>query len=175
MLTKHVFFAVILGAVAAVSACGHAPPAPSAAPCTTPEPIVMTIRASTGVNPDERGQPLATTVRLYQLRETARLADASLEQILDNDRAVLADDLLSVNELTLYPGETNQPGLVRKEGAAFVALVAFFRDSAGSNWRAIAKLPPPNPQHCGADGKGVPGSALRGLAVELNENRIEVR
>ncbi len=174
MLTKYVFFAIIFGAVAGVGACGHTPP-PTATPCATPEPVMLTIRASAGVNPDDKGQPLATTVRLYQLKETARLADASLEQILDNDRAVLADDLLSVNELTLYPGEVSQPGLVRKDGATYIALVAFFRNSAGSNWRAISKLAPPNPQHCGANGKGAPGSALRGLLVDLNENRIEVR
>jgi type VI secretion system VasD/TssJ family lipoprotein len=174
MLTKPGIFAVFIGAVVGAGACGHTP-LPPPAPCTAPEPIVLAIHASAGVNPDDKGQPLATTVRVYQLKETARLADASLEQILDSDRTVLADDLLSVNELTLYPGESSQPALVRKDGAAYVALVAFFRDSVGSNWRALSKLEAPNPQHCGADGKGAPGSALRRLTVELNENRIEVR
>ncbi len=172
MLTKCLFSVVFLGATAAASGCAHAP---ASTPCTSPEPIPVTIRASAGVNPDDKGQPLATTVRVYQLKETVRLADASLEQILDDDRAVLADDVLSVNELTLYPGETNQPPLLRKEGAAYVAVVAFFRNPAGSSWRAITRLGPPDPQHCGADGKGAPGSAKRGLLVELNDNRIEVR
>ena len=58
------------------------------------EPIRVSIRASHRLNPDENGESLATTVRLYQLKDVGKLQAASLEPILDNDWAVLGDDLV---------------------------------------------------------------------------------
>ncbi len=102
----------MLLAGAALSSCAHAPP-----PCPTPEPVRVSIRASDRLNPGEGGESLATTLRLYQLKDVSKLQAASLEQILDNDRAVLGDDLVSVREITLYPGEAATPSLGRREGA----------------------------------------------------------
>ena len=74
----------------------------------------ISITASLRLNPAESGESLATTVRIYQLRDAAKLLETTLDRILDNDRAVLGEDFVAVQELTLYPGEMGgarpQPG-----------------------------------------------------------------
>lgn len=126
-------------------ACGHGP-----APCPAPEFIPVIVRAGDQLNSGEGGQALPTTIRLYQLKDTGRLSSATLEQMLENDRALLGDDLLSSQEITLYPGEAVKPILDRREGATFLAVVAFFRHPQGDGWRATSRLPPPDPFQCHA-------------------------
>jgi len=147
-----------------LAACGHAPE-----PCPAAEPIEVILRAGDRLNPGETGEALPTTVRLYQLKDIGRLTAATLEQVLDNDRSVLGEDLLWVKEITLYPGEANKTLLDRREGAAVLALVAFFRHATGSGWRAASQLPPPNPFHCHAED----GERRRPLLrFGLNDNHI---
>jgi type VI secretion system protein VasD len=135
----------------------------------------VSIGASSRLNPGDNGESLATTVRVYQLKDVSKLETASLEQILDNDRAVLADDLVSVSELTLYPGETARPSLARREGAFFLALVAFFRHPSGSGWRAESKLAPPDAQYCHAPDGGNGEAARSALRFGLVDNRVELQ
>ena len=163
---------------AASLACAHPPTpplAPTPTPCPTPEPVRVSIRASDRLNPGENGESLATTVRVYQLRDVSKLEAASLEQLLDNDRAVLADDLLSVSELTLYPGETAAPSLSRREGAVFLAMVAFFRHTSGSAWRVASKMAPPDTQYCHAPDGGNAEAARSALRFWLVDSRVELQ
>ena len=135
----------------------------------------MSIRASDRLNPGDSGESLATTVRIYQLKEVSKLEAASPEQILDNDRAVLADDLVAVSEITLYPGETARPSLSRREGAFFLAVVAFFRHPSGSAWRVASKLAPPDAQYCHAPDGGTADAARPALRFGLGDTRVELQ
>jgi type VI secretion system VasD/TssJ family lipoprotein len=159
---------VLLAGAAALS-CAHAP-----VPCPMPEPVRVSISAAARLNPSENGESLATTVRLYQLKDVSKLQAASLEQILDNDRAVLGDDLVSVKEITLYPGEAATPSLSRHEGALFFGVVAFFRHASGSEWRVASKLAPADVQYCHAPGGGDAQAARSALRFGLVESRVEL-
>ena len=163
-------FAVL--ASAALGACAHPQP-PS--PCTTPEPVRVLLTASANVNPGENGEPLATTVRVYQLKDTAKLVESSIDRLLDGDRAILGEDFVSVQELTLYPGEKAAPAMVRGEGATSLAVVAFFRRPVGPSWRAIRQLPPPNPQHCHGTPATPAALAAAQLKFTLEDSRVEMR
>ena len=166
--------AVLASALVTTGACSHTPPPPPS-PCTTPEPIRLYLAASPRLNPGENGESLATTVRIYQLKDTGKLIESSLDRILDNDRAVLGEDFVSVKELTLYPGEKAAPTLVRGEGATSLAVVAMFRRPIGPSWRAIRKLPPPDPQHC--HGKVATPAALAASQFKftLEDSRVDMR
>jgi type VI secretion system VasD/TssJ family lipoprotein len=163
--------------VAALAFCAHAPPPPPPPPppCQTPEPIRVSLRASDRLNPGDGGESLATTVRIYQLKDVSKLEAASLEQILDNDRAVLTDDLISVSELTLYPGETAKPSLSRREGAFFLAVVAFFRHPSGSAWRVASKLATPDAQYCHSPDGGPPEASRSVMRFGLVDTRVELQ
>jgi len=116
---------VLLAGAASLSCAMHR------CPVRCRNPSVVSIRAAGRLNPSESGDRLATTVRLYQLKDVSKLQAASLEQLLDNDRAVLGDDLVSVKEITLYPDEGATPAIDRRRGAPVFSLVVrvFFRPS----------------------------------------------
>jgi type VI secretion system VasD/TssJ family lipoprotein len=160
MLVKRLMS--VLGLLAAPLSCAHTP-----LPCPPLEIIHVSIRASDRLNPGESGESLVTTVRLYQLKDVSKLQAASLEQILDNDRAVLGD--------TLYPGEAATPSLSRREGAPFLALVAFFRQPAGSAWRVVSRLAAPDAGYCHAPGGGDAEAARLALRFGLVDSRIELQ
>jgi type VI secretion system VasD/TssJ family lipoprotein len=170
-------FAVLASVVGLLGACAHreARPPQGPSPCTTPEPIRLLLTASPRLNLNENGESLATTVRIYQLRDTVKLVESSIDRLLENDRAVLAEDLIDAKEVILYPGERVAPVLVRGEGAAVVAVVAMFRRPNGPSWRAIRRLPPPNPQHCHGVAATPQALAATLLRFTLEESRVEMR
>jgi predicted component of type VI protein secretion system len=56
---------VLLAGAASLS-CAHAP-----GPCPMPEPVRVSIRAASRLNPGESGESLATTARLYQFKDVS--------------------------------------------------------------------------------------------------------
>jgi type VI secretion system VasD/TssJ family lipoprotein len=166
-----------------IGGCSHSPPPPAAppAPCATPEMLRVSLQASRRLNPGERGEALATVVRLYQLKGPAKLTGASFDDLLDHDREALGEELLAVQEVTVNPSDKNEPSLARNAEATHLAAVALFRQPAGTTWRTIVKLPPPDPQHC-HPAPPPKGAAPAGAAaasdvtrIFLDENRLELR
>jgi type VI secretion system protein VasD len=168
--------ALATGFFTSSAGCSHTPPPPPT-PCTAPEPFRINVRASARLNPGEKGEALATVVRLYQLKGIAKLSGASFDDLLDHDKDTFGDDLLAQQELTINPGDQATPPAVRNPDANYLVVVALFRQPVGTNWRAVKKLPPPDPDYCHAatrDNKGQlpPDNTARFF---LDENRIELR
>jgi type VI secretion system protein VasD len=132
------------------------------------------VEAGERLNPDDTGASLATVVRLYQLKGERKLADAAFEEMLDNPKDVLAEDVVSTQELTVNPRDRIEQPLKRGEGATRVAVVALFRQPAGTSWRAIHQLPPPDPTHCHPGPGGAQKSPLRLRAI-LEDSKVEIR
>jgi type VI secretion system protein VasD len=146
--------------------CKHAPEA--APPCPEPEPLRLVLNATDRLNPSEKGEPLALAVRVYQLKGSNKISDASFGDILDNDKTILAEDFLDMKELTLQPSQQLTPPVQRAEGAQYLAVVGLFRQPAGTSWRVLYHLPTADPQHCHRKSTGV-------VQMVLSENRIELR
>jgi type VI secretion system protein VasD len=155
-----------------LASCAHAPP-PVVAPCDKPEPLRLALSASERLNPDDKGAPLATVIRLYQLKGVDKLALASFDDLLDHDHDALGDELAAVQELTINPGERVAPPLVRNPDATYLVAVALFRRPTALTWRAVKKLAAPDPQHCHIKDPAAVSRAT--IALALDENRIEVR
>jgi type VI secretion system VasD/TssJ family lipoprotein len=166
--------------------CKHNPPPPAATPastpgaaappaaCTTPEPLKIVLTASARLNLGEKGEALATVVRLYQLKGVSKLIGVGFDDLMDHDKEALGEDFLGVQEVTINPGERQEPPIVRKPDAGFLLAVALFRRPAGTTWKAIKRLNPPDPQFCQPPAKGtrvVDGT----VRLALDENRIELR
>jgi len=176
-------------ALAMTSGCSHDPPPPPQAPpppCPTPEPVHVSLQASTRLNPGEHGEALATVVRLYQLKGTAKIANASFDDLLDHDRDALGEDFLAVQEMTINPGDRVDPPIPRNPDTTTLGAVALFRLPSGTTWRAIVKLPPPDPQYCHPstkDNKDAKDSKTKNDAklidnvtrIFLDEYRLELR
>jgi type VI secretion system VasD/TssJ family lipoprotein len=170
MNKTSLIFAVL---ASATGGCAHHPQPPS--PCTTPEPVRILLTASPRLNPGDNGESMPTTVRIYQLKDTAKLVESSIDRLLDGDRGILGEDLVSVQELILYPAEKQAPAMVRGEGATSVAVVAMFRHPDGPAWRAIRKLPPPDPQHCHGTTATPAAVAASQLKFTLEGSRVDMR
>jgi type VI secretion system protein VasD len=137
----------VLGLVSAlgVYACSSAPPPQpkqAAKPCVVHSPT-LAISASEQTNAAPSGEGRPVQVRIYQLKTDLRLRNAAFEDIWQKDKEVLADDLVSVAEQTLYPGETKTVPLKTRPEAQKVAAVALFREPQGKDWFVSYELPPP--------------------------------
>ncbi len=131
------------------------------------------LTASSRLNLGEKGEPLATVVRLYQLKGREKLASASFDEMLDRDKDTLGEDLLAVAEITVSPGESVKPPVARNPEARYLAAVALFRKPGSASWRAVTQLPAPNAQFC----HPAPGrAAIKDEArFFLDESRVELR
>ncbi len=118
------------------------------APCASPEPLHISLKADARLNPSDRGEPLATVVRIYQLKGTGKITVASFDDLMDHDRDTLGEDFVAVQEVTMNPGTKLDPPLFRAADATHVAVVGLFRRPSSTTWRAIEKLPPADPQFC---------------------------
>ncbi|MFZ5891303.1 MAG: type VI secretion system lipoprotein TssJ [Myxococcota bacterium] len=127
-------------------ACSSTPPPaaapPPAKPCPALEPT-LTLSASQRVNPTADGQGRPVQVRVYQLSADARLRNASFEDIWQKDKDALQADMLSVEQHTVFPGETKQVQLKTNPQAVFLGLVALFREPQGKDWYVTYELAPP--------------------------------
>jgi len=185
--------ALRLGTIVALASsfsCSHPQPPPPAtagaagpaapAPCPTPEPLKIVLQASAHTNPGEKGEALATVVRLYQLKGITKLTGTSFDDLLDHDKEALADEFLGVQEVTVNPGERQEPPVARNADANFLMAVALFRQPTGTTWKAIKKLLPANPDHChppaAEKGNTPPPPPPDGtVRFFIDENRIELR
>lgn len=187
MWAKPIRFALLaaaLGTWGGVGACAHdKPPAPGAAvtpapakpgappPCEKPEPLAVMLAASSRLNPGDKGEALATVVRLYQIKGREKITGASFDEMLDRDKETLGDDLLGVQEMTINPGETLRPAVIRNPEAGYLAAVALFRKPGAAGWRAVRKLPAPNALFC----HGSNTAARDEVRFVLDESRVELR
>jgi type VI secretion system protein VasD len=141
-------------AIFSTFACSSSPPPPPAAPapaepCVAPRPHV-TIAASAQANAGVDGRGLPVQVRVYQLKSEAKLMNAFFEEIWNEDTKTLADDMVAMREITVYPGQSQSFELDQSPDSRVLSAVALFREPRGRDWfvdydLALAKKEPPCP------------------------------
>jgi type VI secretion system protein VasD len=142
-------------AVAFVFLFGCSSSAPPPATPTPPEPCVaprprVTVAAGEQVNAGADGRGLPVQVRLYQLKSEARLLNAFFEEVWNDDAKTLAEDLLGMREVTVFPGKSQALDLEQLPDSRVLGAVALFREPRGRDWfvtydLALAKPKPPCP------------------------------
>lgn len=128
--------------------------------CPPPQTRVqMTINAADKVNLDTGGQSLSVVVRVYQLKDKGRLETADYNAIWKSDKETLSDDMLERQERVVQPGTQELLDIQTNSSAAYLGIVALFRNPSGDTWRKVLPL-----------NKG----KAQKLAIVLNEQAIEV-
>jgi type VI secretion system protein VasD len=98
--------------------------------------VDLSARAS--LNPDDADRSTSVAVRVYQLKDRKLFDAASYDDLLKNDKTVLAQDLQGSLATVLNPGASASLSQPMQQDTQFVAVVAFYRDpGAGDGWRRV--------------------------------------
>ncbi|PLY47871.1 type VI secretion system lipoprotein TssJ [Lelliottia sp. F153] len=93
----------------------------------------------TAINADGAQTPLATMVRVYQLKDRQAVDAADYQTLLSNADTVLKEDVLASKELLVMPNGSVSLNMPMDENAQFVAVVALFNrpDIKNNRWRMV--------------------------------------
>jgi type VI secretion system protein VasD len=149
-LRRAIAFALVAGAVCGISvgmlvACSSGQTIlPIKEPNNCTQQIVgVSVISSPRINPTECGDPRPVQVRIYQLKTDTLLQNASFNDIWKNDKDTLKDDLVKVEEFSVFPDARQEIKFERDPSALIIAGVALFRAPKGRSWYTTFELPPP--------------------------------
>ena len=114
-----------------LAGCGG-PPKPVKSP--------VTLIAATAVNADPSGRASPVVVRLYQLKSDVSFNNAEFFALFDDEKKVLAADLIARDEFELAPGEHKSIELMLPPEVRFFGAIGAFRDIRNSTWRALVPV-----------------------------------
>ena len=99
--------------------------------------VTWQLRASPSLNITPSGQSLATVVRLYKLRSPNAFLQTPYDVFGDvqREKQAFGEDLVEVKELRVLPGQAEQVKTKVAREAAYVGIVALFREPAAQRWR----------------------------------------
>ncbi|GLQ48606.1 type VI secretion system lipoprotein TssJ [Dyella flava] len=96
------------------------------------------MKARAMLNPDELGRAYSVTVRIYQLKDPKRFQNATYDELLTNDRTILAQDLQDNRAVVIYPGASASLSQALKAETQYIGIVAFYREAnPGGGWRLV--------------------------------------
>lgn len=105
-----------------------------------PTAIHMTLRAGSGLNPDETGLPNPVQTHVYLLRAAETFSNTDYFQLADREKSVLAADLLGQDNEIIRPGQTRELTLPVPPGAKVVGVAASFRNIDQGTWRVVTPV-----------------------------------
>lgn len=98
--------------------------------------VDLTARAE--LNPDDAGRSTSLAVRVYQLKDRKLFDGVSYDDLLKNDRTVLAQDLQSSMAAVVNPGASVSLSQPMQADTKYVAIVAFYRNPGhGDSWKYV--------------------------------------
>ncbi|EMH4161413.1 type VI secretion system lipoprotein TssJ [Pluralibacter gergoviae] len=91
------------------------------------------------INADGAQTPLATMVRVWQLRDRKAVDAADYQTLLRNADTVLKEDILATKELLVMPDGSVTIDVPMDENARFVAIAGLFNrpDLKDNRWRLV--------------------------------------
>jgi type VI secretion system protein VasD len=102
----------------------------------------VAITASKDVNPDGNQRPSPVQVKIYQLSSRTTFDNLDFDQLFYQGETLLSDQLLSQSSFMLQPKESITHEVALKETAAFVAVIAAYRDVDSARWKHIYDVKP---------------------------------
>lgn len=98
--------------------------------------VDLTARAL--INPDDAMRSTSVAVRVYQLKDRKLFDKATYDDLLKNDKTVLAQDLQTSIATVVNPGASASVSQPMQSDTEYVAIVAFYRDPGrNGTWRRV--------------------------------------
>ncbi len=96
------------------------------------------LAARAKLNPDDAGRATSVAVRVYQLKDRKMFDGTSYDDLLKNDRTVLAQDLLADISTVVNPGASASLSQPMQPETKYVAIVAFYRSPGRDGvWKRV--------------------------------------
>jgi len=70
-------------------------------------PTWVYLRGVKPMNENDRKESTTVDVRIYQLKDDSRFNQATIDKLWTDDKGALADDLIAVKQITIYPGSAD--------------------------------------------------------------------
>lgn len=99
----------------------------------------LDIRARDAVNNNAAGAPLATVIRIYQLKDRALFDGTDYPSLFAKDSQALSADLVAQKDIRIRPGAAIAIDMPMDEKAQYVAVAGMFLspDTANNSWRVV--------------------------------------
>ncbi len=114
------------------------------AACSDPPPSPTTVALAIGATPEMNGG-FPATVKVYYLTSDANFVAADYFQLFDEAASTLGQDLLTVDEFKLSPGDTAESAKSFDVPVTHIGAVAGLREIDQPGWKAISTLAPRSP------------------------------
>lgn len=151
----------------------NAPPA-APKPCDV-QIVTLRIYAADNINPNENQNPRSVVIRLYQLKDEMRLQNASYDEVLLTDKEVLGEDIVSKDEVVVFPNDLVEIKFERNKEATVLAGVALFHSPKGQSWKTFYTFPlkPGEAQCAGRDADGGPPMADPHVSFFVESTKLD--
>ncbi len=128
----------VVAALCGLVACGGDDP-----PVPAPDPTIasLTLKAGSGVNPNDSGEASPVVVRVYQLTNATYFKETDFFQLQEDAASALGDELVTTEDFVLAPGQTVVYQRELQDGVRFVGITAAFRDLSAGQWRSFHPIP----------------------------------
>ncbi|WP_246174559.1 type VI secretion system lipoprotein TssJ [Pandoraea bronchicola] len=102
------------------------------------ESVDVDVSARDALNPDDAGRATSVAVRVYQLKDRKLFDAASYDDLLKQDRKVLAEERQASMAGVLNPGASLSLSQPIEDDTKYVAVVAFFRNPGSQGtWKFV--------------------------------------
>ncbi len=94
------------------------------------------------INPNTESQPSPVVLRIYELKSLTAFQQATFFELLDNDTALLGQDMVAKREIEIKPGERQAFDRATPVETHFIGVIAGFRENDKATWRTSLELVP---------------------------------
>jgi type VI secretion system protein VasD len=154
--------------------CAQGPPPAAPKPCDT-QIVTLRIYAADNINPNENQNPRSVVIRLYQLKDEMRMQNASYDEVLLTDKEVLKEDIVTQDEVVVFPNDLVEIKFERAKEASVLGGVALFHSPKGQSWKTFYTFPlKPGEATCaGRDPDGGPPQADPRVSFFVESTKID--
>jgi type VI secretion system VasD/TssJ family lipoprotein len=93
------------------------------------------------LNPDQEGNPLATVVRVYQLKGDETLQAMDHRTVWEKGKEAFGEEFVAEEERTIYPHNGELIEIEPDPATTHVVAVALFREPTGTSWFRVWEMP----------------------------------
>jgi type VI secretion system protein VasD len=134
-----ILITTIMGAVAMVTGCTHAP---GTVAQPNPQSLTVAVDSEPYLNSDPDGQPSSVVVRIYQLESAPGFMDATFTDLYRRDAQTLDKSLIAKQEFVAFPGEHRTLQLDIASNTKVLGILVAFRDVDHAAWRVTGSPGP---------------------------------